>query len=212
VEGSEAQVPEEAREESVSDTTTPSAHRDRTSSARDRILDAATELFSANGIRGTSADRIIERAGITKVTFYRHFRTKTDLVVTYLERQAAGERDAINSAREHVDPLAALTNIANVIGTVSCMPGFRGCPFINAAAETPDPEDPVRIVVDTHRRWTRDVLAGIAAAAGVSDADTTAGQLLMLRDGAMVNGYLNDPDKVAETLRLACLAVVSSAA
>lgn len=211
MEGTVVQAPEEARREPVSDTATPTVSRSHEGSARDRILEAATGLFYANGIRGTSADRIIEQAGITKVTFYRHFRTKTELVVAYLERQAAGEREAIDSARDHADPLAALANIAAVIGSASCMPGFRGCPFINAAAETPDPEDPVRIVVDAHRRWTRDVLAGLATAAGVADADTTAGQLLMLRDGAMVNGYLNEPDKVAETLRLACLAVVSSA-
>jgi AcrR family transcriptional regulator len=196
----------------VSDTAAHPAGSGRVGSARERILDAATELFDAKGLRGTSADRIIERSGITKVTFYRHFRTKTDLVVAYLERQAAGEREAIDSAKDDVGPLAALTNIANVIGSMSCMPGFRGCPFINAAAETPDPEDPVRIVVDAHRRWTRGVFASIAASAGARDADTAAGQLLMLRDGAMVNGYLNDPDKVAETLQLACLAVISSAA
>ena len=179
-------------------------------SARARILDAATEMFYANGIRGTSADRIIDEAGITKVTFYRHFRTKTDLVVAYLERQAAAERAAITSARGHEEPLHALGNIAGIIGAASCMPGFRGCPFINAAAETPDPADPVRLVVDAHRRWTRDVFADIATAAGVSDPDTTAGQLMMLRDGAMVNGYLSDPDEIAERLQLAGRAVIGA--
>lgn len=193
--------------------TTPTleqAGRSREGSARDRILDAATDMFYANGIRGTSADRIIEQAGITKVTFYRHFRAKTDLVVAYLQRQAALERNAITLAREHAGAIDALNNIAGIIGTASCMPGFRGCPFINAAAETPNPDDPVRLVVDAHRQWTHDVFAGIAADAGVKDADTTAGQLLMLRDGAMINGYLSDPDKVAETLRLACLAVIGA--
>ncbi|GAB3607452.1 TetR/AcrR family transcriptional regulator [Conyzicola nivalis] len=204
-----AQAASREKEESVS-TITPATTRGRDGSARDRILDAATELFYANGIRGTSADRIIEQAGITKVTFYRHFRTKTDLIVAYLELQAAGERAAIESARDQAGPEDALSNIAKVIGTASCMPGFRGCPFINAAAETPDPEDPVRVVVDAHRRWTREVLAEIATDAGAADADTTAGQLLMLRDGAMVNGYLSDPDKIAETLQIACLAVISS--
>jgi AcrR family transcriptional regulator len=178
--------------------------------ARNRILDAATDLFYANGIRGASADRIIEAAGITKVTFYRHFRTKTDLVVAYLERQAALERDALQTARGDADPRQALENIAEIIGVFSCMPGFRGCPFINAAAETPDPEDPVRIVVDHHRQWTRDLFKGIAADAGIRDADTAAGQLQMLRDGAMVNGYLSDPQKVAETLRLAALAIIAT--
>jgi AcrR family transcriptional regulator len=182
----------------------------REGSARARILEAATELMYANGIRGTSADRIIEQAGITKVTFYRHFRTKTDLVVAYLELQASAERGAIDSARGHEGAASALENIAGVIGVFSCRPGFRGCPFINAAAETPDPADPVRVVVDEHRRWMRGVFASIAMDAGVADADTTAGQLLMLRDGAMINGYLSDPDTIAETLRLACVAVIEA--
>ena len=59
---------------------------------RERILAAAADLFYARGLRSVSADKIIERVGITKVTFYRHFRTKDDLVVAYLERQAERER------------------------------------------------------------------------------------------------------------------------
>jgi AcrR family transcriptional regulator len=176
--------------------------------ARARILDAATELFYANGIRGTSADRVIEQAGITKVTFYRHFRTKTDLVVAYLQHQAERESGAFLEARTGVDPVQALENIAAMIGGASCLPGFRGCAFINAAAETPDPADPVRIVVDEHRRWMRDLFAGIASEAGVADPQITARQLMMLRDGAMVNGYLGDPDEIRETLQGACLATL----
>jgi len=177
---------------------------------RRRILEAASALFYAQGIRATSADRIIEQVGITKVTFYRHFRTKSDLVVAYLEGQAALERSAVERAVEGADALDALRAIAGDIGAVSCSPGFRGCPFINAAAETPDPDDPVRVVVDRHRRWTRDVFARLAAEAGSADADATAGQLMMLRDGAMVAGYLGDPDEVAETLRTAAVAAVAA--
>lgn len=62
---------------------------------RERILEATNRLFYAQGIRATSADRIIEEVGITKVTFYRHFRSKSDLVVAYLTRQAAGERRVV---------------------------------------------------------------------------------------------------------------------
>ena len=103
-------------------------------STRDRILAAATELFYAQGIRATSADRIIEVVGTTKVTFYRHFRTKGDLVVAYLQLQAAAEREWMESARQAGDPVASLRALATGIGAASCSPGFRGCPFINAAA------------------------------------------------------------------------------
>jgi AcrR family transcriptional regulator len=168
--------------------------------ARNRILDAATDLIYANGIRGTSADRIIEEAGITKVTFYRHFKTKTDLVVAYLERQAAGERGAFEAAHHPGDPARSLHDIAALIGTASCTPGFRGCAFINAAAETPDPADPVRVVVDEHRRWMRELFASIAEDAGVAAPEKTARQLMMLRDGAMVGGYLGEPEEISDTL------------
>jgi AcrR family transcriptional regulator len=168
--------------------------------ARNRILDAATELIYANGIRGTSADRIIEQAGITKVTFYRHFKTKTDLVVAYLERQAAGERSAFETAHHPGDPVRSLHDIAALIGTASCTPGFRGCAFINAAAETPDAADPVRVVVDGHRRWMRDLFASIGEDAGVASPEKTARQLMMLRDGAMVGGYLGEPEEISDTL------------
>ncbi len=177
---------------------------------RRRILEAASALFYAQGIRATSADRVIEQVGITKVTFYRHFRTKSDLVVAYLEAQAARDRAVVDESLRDAEPLDALSALAGAIGAVSCVPGFRGCPFINAAAETPDLQDPVRVVVDRHRRWTRDVFARLAAAVGVTDADATAAQLMMLRDGAMVAEYLGDPDEMTATLRSACLAAVAT--
>lgn len=185
----------------------PAEHR-RPASTRDRILDAAAELFYAHGIGATSADRIIERVGITKVTFYRHFRTKNDLVVAYLEQQATGEEAAFAGVREGAAAADAAGAIALGIGEASCRPGFRGCPFINAAAEFPDPEHPVRAVVDRHRRWLLDLFADIARDAGAGDPEAVGGQLMMLRDGAMVSGYLSDPEVVGETLRGAFVAVL----
>ncbi len=204
--------PERRERPDVTETATAApVGRGHEGAARKRILDAAADLFYSHGIRGTSADRIIEAAGITKVTFYRHFRTKTDLAVAYLEQQAAAERGAFDAARADVDPAGALQNIARLIGTMSCLPGFRGCAFINAAAETPDADDPVRVVVDAHRTWTRDMFAGIAAAAQVPDPDKTARQLLMLRDGAMVGGYLGEPDEISDTLQAAYLDALAAA-
>ena len=182
------------------------------SATRARILAAADELFYAHGIRATSADRVIEQVGITKVTFYRHFRTKGDLVVAYLEQQAAGERGWMESVRRPDDPLGSLRELAAGIGTASCRSGFRGCPFINAAAEFPDPADPVRVTVAAHRSWTLGTFAAIAADAGVDDVDATARQLMMARDGAMVNGYLDDPSSVADSLAATFTSVLTAAA
>lgn len=167
---------------------------------RARILDAANELFYTQGIRATSADRIIEQVGITKVTFYRHFHSKSDLVVAYLDAQAAAERAWMESVRRSDDPVGSLRALATDIGSVSCQPGFRGCAFINAAAEFSDPDDPVRGKVVAHRRWMLDFFADIAAEAGAHDVEAAARQLMILRDGGMVNGYLGDSASVADSL------------
>ncbi|ARJ06548.1 TetR family transcriptional regulator [Cnuibacter physcomitrellae] len=190
---------------------TPPAGPVPRSDTRARILAAANDLFYAQGIRATSADRIIEQVGITKVTFYRHFRTKSDLVVAYLQQQAAAERGWIESARHEGDPVGSLRSLATGIGAASCSPGFRGCPFINAAAEFSDPDDPVREAVQVHRDWTRDQFASIAADAGVPDPEATARQLMILRDGAMVNGYLGDPETVADSLGAGFAAILARA-
>ncbi|MFE6734719.1 TetR/AcrR family transcriptional regulator [Microbacterium sp. NPDC057650] len=190
----------------------PTAGRSRSGPAtRERILRAANELFYAEGIRATSADHIIAQVGITKVTFYRHFPTKSDLVVAYLQQQAAAERAWFESLHSPGDAAGTLRAIATGIGTASCSPGFRGCAFINAAAEFSDPADPVRAVVAEHRQWMLDEFAAIAAEAEAPDAETTARQLMILRDGAMVNGYLGEPDSVTASLSGAFDSVITAA-
>lgn len=178
------------------------------SATRARILTAASELFYAQGIRATSADRIIEQVGITKVTFYRHFRTKSDLVVAYLKEQAAAERKWIESTRHKGDPVESLRTLATGIGAASCRPGFRGCAFINAAAEFADPDDPVRTAVEEHRAWMLGEFAEIAAETGTPNTETAARELMLLRDGAMVNGYLGDPASIADALTAAFTSII----
>lgn len=186
------------------------APRRSASATRERILEATNRLFYTEGIRATSADRIIEEVGITKVTFYRHFRSKSDLVVAYLTQQATAEREWFQSLRSASDPVGSLHAIAEGIGAVSCSPGFRGCAFINAAAEFSDSHDPVRAVVTTHRQWMLDEFAGIAADAGIDDTEKTARQLMILRDGAMVNGYLGEPESLTTSLRAAFDSVLTA--
>ncbi len=189
---------------------TPAPARTDGPPMRQRIIEAATELFYTQGIRAISAEKIIAKVGITKVTFYRHFPTKDELIVAYLERRAAWERGAVEAARQatggQVSEVFRL--IAEGIGAESCSPGFRGCPFINAAAEYADAEHPVRQVVDSHRRWFKATLEEMLQEIGITDAASAADQLLMLRDGAMVAGYLGDPQTVGQSLYNAGRAVL----
>jgi AcrR family transcriptional regulator len=176
---------------------------------RERIIEAASALFYAQGLRAVSADKIIAKVGTTKVTFYRHFPTKDELIVVYLERRAQWERDAIAGARQAAGDVPDVFRIiAEAIGAESCMPGFRGCPFINAAAEYADPDHPVRRTVDAHRRWFKLAIQDLLEEIEVPDPARVADELVMLRDGAMVSGYLSDPSVVAEALYNAGRAVI----
>jgi AcrR family transcriptional regulator len=178
---------------------------------RERIIDAAAELFYAHGLRAVSADKIMDQAGVVKVTFYRHFSSKDELIVAYLERRAAWERGAVLGASEaaHGDVEETIRLVAEGIGREACSPGFRGCPFINAAAEYSDPEHPVRQVVDSHRAWFMSVLEQATTSVGIDDP-VAVDELMMLRDGAMVSGYLGDADKVTAALLSGSRAVISS--
>jgi AcrR family transcriptional regulator len=175
----------------------------RQSPARHRIVDTALELFYAEGIRAVGIDRIIAEAGVAKATFYHHFPTKDELVRAYLEEQARLQRAGLaeltgDGPRE---PAELVLAIFDVIGEIGCGPAFRGCPFINAAAEYPDPGHPVRREIAAHRRWFRDKFADLLTRAGASDAGRTADMLLMLRDGIAVSSNLDDPQAVRAVVR-----------
>lgn len=177
---------------------------------RERLINAATELFYAQGLRAVSADKIIERVGTTKVTFYRHFRTKDDLVVAYLEGCAALEREGVGGAiaQGGGDVDTALRLISEQIDAAACSPGFRGCPFINAAAEYPDPASPVRQVVQAHRTWYTKTFEHLIAPLELPEQATVADDLMVLRDGAMVAGYLGDPTAAAGAFLRGCRAII----
>jgi AcrR family transcriptional regulator len=180
---------------------------------RERILAAADEQFYAEGIRAVSADRLIAAAGVSKVTFYRHFPSKDDLVLAYLDGRAAVERHALEQLRDQEgDACATLLGIARAIAGMSCSPGFRGCPFINAAAEFADPAHPARKAIAAHRAWFATFLVDLLAEMAIQDREAVADQLIILRDGAMVTGYLGpDPAILTDTLVAAGRAVIERA-
>ncbi|MCU7825868.1 TetR/AcrR family transcriptional regulator [Kitasatospora sp. DSM 101779] len=172
--------------------TAPATAASRRSEARERLLDTAAGLFYAEGVRAVGVDRLIAEAGITKATFYRHFPGKDELVLAYLDRRDRDVRERLAAAAAaSPDPRSTLAVLVAALADEVCGPGFRGCPFINAAAEYPDADHPVRRLVAAHRRWFRDALADLLTACGHLDPAGGAAALLLLRDGAMVAGYLD---------------------
>ena len=161
--------------------------------ANGRILDTANELFYEDGIRNVGVDRIIAASTVTKATFYKHYRAKDNLIVEYI--QARHERvradiEAMIAAAPNAK--AALQDFATAVVAEIATPGFRGCPFINAAAEFPDSDHPVRRVVTAHREWYVETLADLLRTAGHPVPGDAADELLLARDGALAGGYAGD--------------------
>lgn len=176
---------------------------------RERILASATRLFDTASLRSVSADRVIADAGTTKVTFYRHFRTKDDLVVAYLDAQLAHLQSAVRKQQgTGADAVALLRWLARANGAAACRPGFRGCAFLNAAAEYPAEGNAVRAAVERYRSWLHGVVTDALRDLGVEASDDVADQLVMLRDGAMVHGFMGNPETVTTALITAGTAIV----
>jgi AcrR family transcriptional regulator len=160
-------------------------------SPRDRVLDTADRLFFSVGVHAVGVDRIIDEAGVARATLFRHFRTKDDLVAAYLERRADHARATLTKMRaEHADPGRMLAAIADVVDGYRNQPGFRGCEFINAAAEFADPEHPAHRLAVEQRRWITDFIAETLAQLGHRDSAETAEAMLMVRTGALIAASL----------------------
>ena len=128
---------------------------------------------------------------MARATFFRHFRTKDDLVAAYLEQRASSARALLTGLRDaHAEPAAMLSAIADVVDFYRDQPGFRGCEFINAAAEFADPEHPARRLAVDQRGWILDFLTETLSAMGRDDARATAEAMLMVRTGALVAASL----------------------
>ncbi|MFE3410539.1 TetR/AcrR family transcriptional regulator [Streptomyces mirabilis] len=170
------------------------------SAARERLLATAARLFYSEGIRAVGVDRVVAEAKVTRATFYRHFPSKEDLVGAYLHTEDHRIREHV---RQGVDvagsPEEALGLLIDGIGQEICAPGFRGCPFINAAAEYPDKQSVAHRAVVTHRSWFHDAIADALRAGGHPDPAHGADVMVALRDGAMVAGYLSDSKASAAT-------------
>ena len=131
-------------------------------------------------------------AGVAKATFYHHFPAKDELVRAYLEEQSRQQR-ATAAQIPMAAPRYMVLAIFDSVDELGREPSYRGCPFVNAAAEYPDPDHPVRQAIAEHRRWFRELLRDLLAADGHPDPDRTADILVALKDGLLVAADLDDP-------------------
>lgn len=156
---------------------------------RARILAAAAELFYRHGIRAVGVEAIAEAAGTNKMTLYRHFASKDELVAEYL-RQSANAADGCweRFAQAHPgDPLAQLCAWLEEMAGHVAEPDERGCPLANAAIELPDKDHPARRVIEGYKRAQRTFLVRLGEEAGLSEPEMLADELHLLLEGARVS-------------------------
>jgi AcrR family transcriptional regulator len=169
----------------------------QTRDARERLLTAAYELFSQEGVQAVGVDAIIERSGVARQTMYRHFASKQDLVLAFLERREAvwtvGWLQA-ESARRASDPGQQLLAIFDVFDGWFRRPDFEGCSFINVLLEYPNPGHPLHQACADYLASIRSFLTGLARQAGVRDPEAFARQWHILMKGSIVAAGEGDHD------------------
>jgi AcrR family transcriptional regulator len=184
----------------------------RPSAARQRILDTAFRLFYAHGIRAVGVDRIIAESGAAKATFYKYFPAKDDLVVAYLDTVDGIWSQQLHEAAEAAGtaPADQLVGMFDALGSACRRDGYRGCAFINAAAENPAGSrihDRTLAHKDSVRTW----LTGLAEDAGAEDPEGLARTLTLLLDGGLASGALDARPDAPVAARAAAAALVSAA-
>jgi AcrR family transcriptional regulator len=160
-----------------------SASTARRPSARERLLDAADELFYEEGIHIVGIDRVIEKAGVAKASLYSTFGSKDELVRAYLTRRYEQRRARITEWVARYDtPRDQLLGVFDALGESIAQPGYHGCAFANATAES-SRGSVAEQVTQAYRGWTRALFTDLARAAGAADPATLGAQLHLLYDG-----------------------------
>lgn len=169
---------------------------------RERILAAACDLFYRHGIRAVGVEAIAEAAGTNKMTLYRHFDSKDELVAEYLRRLAAdaggfwGELEAAHQG----DPRAQLRGWLAAMEAHVVDADQRGCALANAAVELPDKDHPARRVIEQFKTEQRDRLAALCGKIGIAEPEMLADELFLLLEGARVSAQSLGPQGPASRL------------
>jgi AcrR family transcriptional regulator len=175
---------------------------------RERLVTAAYELFSRHGVQAVGIDAIIERSGVARQTLYRHFGSKQELVLAFLQRREEvwtyGWLAAEVQRRER-DPRRRLLAIFDVFDEWFRDPDFEGCSFINVMLEHPDPAHPLHRAATSYLAGIRVFIEGLARSAGIPDAEAFAREWHILMKGSIVAAGEGDTDAALRAKKLGAL-------
>jgi AcrR family transcriptional regulator len=180
---------------------------------RNRILEAADELFYREGIRSVSVDTIAEKAGVTKRTLYYHFRSKDDLIAAYLEARSEPTLSRYRRWFEEFDGTVA-ERIAGMFGRLAVWaksPRWKGCGFARAAVELAGaPGHPAIAVASRHKKSFEQLFVELLRSEGVSQSAFVARQLVVLLDGAITEILIHHDASYAEVAADAAMTLVEA--
>ncbi|HEY8160320.1 MAG TPA: TetR/AcrR family transcriptional regulator [Methylobacter sp.] len=179
---------------------------------QEKILQAASELFYSQGIRATGVDAIAKAANTTKMSLYKYFLSKDDLVLAFLRKRDEDFRlwfvDQVNAKADM--PNAKLLAVFDVIGEWMAVPEFRGCAFINAAAEFPIEGNPMHQVSSEFYDHFRNYIADLAVQCGSRSPKNLAQQLSLLIEGAIVSEQMKRHSGSAEQAKQAAIVLIET--
>ena len=182
----------------------------RRPSAKDRLLSAADELFSTDGIQTVGIDRVIEHAGVAKASLYRSFDTKEALVAAYLDARHLRNMRRLRAAVDVVsDPRDRLLEVFATQGRWISAPNYRGCPFTRASAEVA-PDGLVGGAVDDYRADVRTLMTELVGECGVAEVGTLVLQLEVLFHGSAVLVATEPRRRLAAAMHGAAAALIDA--
>jgi AcrR family transcriptional regulator len=182
------------------------------SAARQRILATAADLFAREGYRAVGTDTIIERSGVAKMTLYRHFSAKNELICAYIEQTIEAfwtEFEQVIS-KHPGSPEAQLVAIFEMLASRVADPTFSGCSCLHAAVEFPQFEHPAHQVAFQHKQDVRERFRLLATQAGARQPDQLADQLLLLMNGLLMQGRMEGPTNLASPVVQAARALIAA--
>lgn len=174
------------------------------SRGRGRLVATAVELFYRHGFNAVGIDRVIEEAGVTKTTFYKHFKSKNELMVAAVQMRDAWEQEAWRRAARTLagdEARAQLRALFDVLDVWFNDPAFGGCLFLNVASEFPNPHDPVHRAAASHKQANREMVRELAERAGDPVPDEFADRYMILFEGALVLRQVYGRDDAAKRAR-----------
>jgi AcrR family transcriptional regulator len=179
--------------------------------ARERILQTAERLFYRDGYRAVGVDTIVAESGVAKMTMYRHFPSKDDLIAAYLDRTNDKLLAWIEALiAPHEDPRVALEAVFEGVAKLASSTECLGCAFVGAAGEFPEPDHPGHRVAAQHKRAVVGRLSQLAAQAGARDPIALAEELLLIMDGAWSAARVFGPGSHGSRAAVAAKALISS--